>query len=107
MRKLMTAVLLTALVATVASSPLWAKTYSFRLSQAASINGTQLTPGAYKLELNGNNEALIYRNGKLLTKATVEVKPRTNGSTRNSVLRNADGAITEIRLKKQVVVFVR
>ena len=31
MRKLMTAVLLTALVATVASSPLWAKTYSFRL----------------------------------------------------------------------------
>lgn len=107
MRKLMTAVLLTALVATVASSPLWAKTYSFRLSQASSINGTQLTPGAYKLELNGNNEALIYRNGKMLTKATVEVKPRTNGSTRNSVLRNADGAITEIRLKKQVVVFVR
>ena len=107
MRKLMTAVLLTALVATVASSPLWAKTYSFRLSQAASINGTELTPGVYKLELNGNNEALIYRNGKMVTKATVEVKPRTNGSTRSSVLREADGAITEIRLKKQVVVFVR
>jgi len=43
----------------------------------------------------------------MVVKATVEVKPRTNGSTRNSVLRNADGAITEIRLKKQVVVFVR
>ncbi len=95
------------LVATVASSPLWAKTYSFRLSQAASINGTELTPGVYKLELNGNNEALIYRNRKLVAKAPVEVKPRTNGSTRGSVLRKADGAITEIRLKKQVVVFVR
>ncbi len=107
MRKLMTAVLLTALVATVASSPLWAKSYSFRLDQASSIGGTQLKPGAYRLKLNGNNEALIYRNRKLVVKATVEVKPRTNGSTRNSVLRNADGAITEIRLKKQVVVFVR
>ena len=43
----------------------------------------------------------------MVAKATVEVKPRTNGSTRSSVLRNADGVITEIRLKKQVVVFVR
>lgn len=107
MRKAITTFLLAALVASVASIPLWAKTYSFTLNREASINGTQLAPGVYKLELNGKSEALVYRNGKLMAKSTVEVKPRSNGTNSRSVLHGTDGSIAEIRLKKQVVVFVR
>lgn len=107
MRKLFTVTFALALVAVLAASPVLAKTYSFKLFQNGKINDTQLKPGSYKLELNDNGEALIYEGKELVTKARVEVKPRTNGATRASVLLDAEGNILEVRTKKQVVVFVR
>lgn len=106
MRRLITAMATLALVAALAASPVMAKTHSFKLHRDAKINSTQLNPGTYKLELNGNGEGLIYRNNKLVTKAAVEVKPRTNGISRG-VEFDSDRNVVEIRTKNQIVVFVR
>ena len=107
MHKLITATFIIALAAAVTASPLLAKTFTFKVSQTCSINGTELEPGSYKLKLNDNNEAEIYRGKKKLVTAKVEVKPITNNRNRSSVLRTADGSISEIRFKDQVVVFTR
>lgn len=107
MRTLFTVTVAIALVAALTASPLWAKTHSFKLFRDGSLNGTELPAGTYKLELNGQGEALIYRNGEMLVKAKVEVKPLSNSATNNSVLQLSDGTVREIRLKKEVVVFVR
>lgn len=106
MRRLFIGTMALALVATLAASPVLAKTHSFKLSREAKINGTQLDRGTYKLELNGNGEALIYRNKKLVTKAAVKVKPRMNGE-RYEVVFDTDGNILEVRTKEQTIVFVR
>ncbi len=105
MRKLFTAVFAIVLVTTLASGPVWAKSgWDFQLYHTREINGTQLERGSYELRLNGNNEAEIYRNRKLITKATVEVRPLKKGTDPKSMLiRN--GVIVEIRTKKEVVVF--
>ncbi|MFB3098048.1 MAG: hypothetical protein ACE1ZZ_05180, partial [Dehalococcoidia bacterium] len=72
------------------------------------INGSQLKgQKTYRLELNGNDEALIYRNQKLVTTAPVEVNPITDGISRNAVVLDSDGTILAIHTKKHVVVFVR
>ena len=107
MHRFLTATLVVALVAAVATSPVLAKTHTFKVRMPCSINGTQLEPGTYKLKLNANNEAEIYRGKDRVVTAKVEVKPLTNSRTRGSVLRGADGSISEIRLKRQVAVFVR
>jgi len=107
MRKLFTSSIALALVLALAATPLLAKTHNFTLYQDGKINGTALEAGKYKLELNGDNEALIYRGKELVTKAPVEVKPRKNGSSSGSVLLDAKGNILEVRTKNQVVVFVR
>jgi hypothetical protein len=107
MRRLFTPTIALAIVALVAASPLLAASFDFKLSREATINGTRLEPGTYKLELNGESEALIYRNKELVTKAPVTVKPRTNGTTRASVLVDSSGNVLEVRTKKQVVVFAR
>lgn len=106
MRRLFTVTLLFALVAALAASPLWAKSHSFKLLKDGSINGTPLAPGTYKLEVNGQNEAVIYRDGEVVAKAQVEVRP-AQGERRGSVLQAADGSIREIRLNSSVVVFLR
>ncbi len=106
MRKLFTAAFAIVLVATLASGPVWAKSgWDFQLYRTREINGIQLERGSYELRLNGNNEAEIYRNRKLITKATVEVRPLKKGTAANSVLTNSD-VIVEIRMKKEVVVFL-
>ncbi len=106
MRKLFTAAFAVVLVTTVASGPVWAKSgWDFQLYRTRVINGTQLKRGSYELRLNGNNEAEIYRNRKLITKATVEVRPLEKGTDANSILTNSD-VIVEIRMKKEVVVFL-
>ncbi|MBI4467117.1 MAG: hypothetical protein HY656_06810 [Acidobacteria bacterium] len=107
MRRLFTAALLVALVAVLAASSLWAKTHSFKLFNDATINGTELGPGTYKLELNGQNEAVISRGGEVVVKARVETRPTKGTDQPGSVLRAADGSIREIRLNSLVVVFVR
>lgn len=105
MRKLLTAAFAIVLVSTLASGPVWAKSgWDFQLYRTREINGTQLKRGSYELRLNGNNEAEIYRNRKLITTATVEVHPLKKGTDANSILTKSD-VIVEIRMKKEVVVF--
>ncbi len=106
MRKLFTAAFAIVLVATLASGPVWAKSgWDFQLTRTRVVNGIQLEHGSYELRLNGNNEAEIYRNRKLITKATVEVRPLKRGTDANSILTKSD-VIVEIRMKKEVVVFL-
>ncbi|MBI2956079.1 MAG: hypothetical protein HYY26_02080 [Acidobacteria bacterium] len=107
MRKLFTTAVLIALVAMAAASPLRAEAHKFELTRTASLNGIELSPGSYKLKLNGEGEALIYRGKELVVKSRVEVKPLARGSASASVLQAADGSLREIRLNKKVVVFVR
>lgn len=109
MRKLLTVTLILALAAAVSAGSLAAKSqdHSFNLAREATINGTTLVPGDYQLRLDGNSQAEIYRDGALVTKANVEVKPLTNKSARNSLLFASDGSIREVRMKAKVVVFVR
>ena len=107
MRKLFTLSIALALVLALAATPLLAKTHDFTLYANGKINGATLEPGKYKLELSGDNEALIYRGKELVTKARVEVKPLPSSGNSGSVLLDAKGNVLEVRTKKQVVVFVR
>ncbi len=108
MHRLITTTITLALVTGLAASPVLAKGHSFRLHRDATINGSQLKgQKTYRLELNGNNEALIYHNQKLVTTAPVEVKPITDGKKRTWVVLDSEGTILEIRTKKHVVVFVQ
>lgn len=107
MRKLFTAAFATALVFTLVSGPVWAESkWDFRLNHTREINGTQLEPGSYQLRLNGGNEAEIYRNRKLVAKVPVEVRPLVRSSDAKSILTKSD-VIIEIRMKKEVVIFLR
>ncbi len=108
MHRLITTTITLALAAGLAASPALAKGHSFKLHRDATINGSQLKgQETYRLELNGNNEALIYRNHKLVTTAPVEVKPITDVTTRNTVVLDSDRTVLEIRTEKHVVVFVQ
>ncbi len=108
MHRLITTTITLALATGLAASPALAKGHSFKLYRDATINGSQLKgQKTYRLELNGNDEALIYRNHKLVTTAPVEVKPITDGISRNAVVLDSDGTILAIHTKKHVVVFVQ
>lgn len=107
MHRFLATTLVVALAAAVTASPVLAKTPTFKVHVQCSINGTQLEPGTYRLKLNSSNEAEIYRGKDKVVTAKVEVKPLTDSRNRGSVLRAADGSISEIRLKGQVVIFVR
>ncbi len=106
MRKLFTATFAIMLVASLVSGSVWAKSdWGFELHRTYEINGVQLEHGSYKLQLNGNNEAEIYRKGKLITTATVEVRPLGNRMDPKSMLTSG-GSIREIRTKDEVIVFL-
>jgi hypothetical protein len=108
MNRLITMILALALVIGLAASPALAKGHSCSLHRDATINGSQLKAReTYRMELNGNNEAHIYRGRKLVTTAAVDVRPVTDGETPNSVSLAADGTVLEVRTKKQMVVFVQ
>ena len=109
MRRLFTPAFALALVALVAASPLLAKSIEFTLSQDSRLNGIELKAGTYRMELIGESEAVIYNSHSKVpvAKAAVTVKPLKNGTSRVSVLRDADGNLLEVRSVKQVVVFVR
>ena len=108
MHRLITATITLALATGLAASPALAKGHSFKLHRDATINGSQLKgQKTYRLELNGNDEALIYRNHTLVATAPVEVKPITNGTARTAVVLDSEGTVLEIRTRKHVVVFVQ
>jgi hypothetical protein len=86
-------------------STAFGKTHRVQFMNDAVINGTTLDAGRYKVEVNGDNEALIYSGKELIAKAKVEVQP-LGDATPNSVAQKADGTVIEIRLKDQKIVFV-
>lgn len=96
--------LIAAFISLLLFSPALAKSHSFDLYQAATLNGVELVPGNYKLKLN-EEEAEIHRGGKMIVKAKVEVQPLGEGVLPNTE-RIEGGKLIEIRMKKQVVVFV-
>jgi hypothetical protein len=104
---------LIALVAMLLSPTVWGKspaeksTFKFRLDTAVTVNGVELAPGNYRLELNGASEAVIFKGAAEVTRARVEVKARENASIGSSILRAADGRLLELRFSKTVVVFER
>jgi hypothetical protein len=109
MRKLFALAFASVLVITLASGPVWAKSgWDFELTETGVISRTNtvLEPGRYELRLNGNDEASIYRERKLLTTVPVEVLPLGTGTAANSVLTKS-AVIVEIRMTKEVVVFLQ
>jgi hypothetical protein len=85
--------------------PLLAKTYEFELSKATSLNGVNLDAGVYKLKLNSTlTKAEIWDRGKLAVTARVEVKP-LRSSTRNTVLIDKTGTLSEYRSNKEKIRF--
>jgi len=105
MRNVLLSILVFFLVSLLAISPVWAKSYSFKLHSEASLNGVSLEPGSYKVHLNGDDEAEIFKRGKLVAKAKAELKPLVNGDPPNST-KVKGGQLQEIRFKKQCLVFV-
>lgn len=79
--------------------------HRIEILKTASVSGIQLKPGVYRLGLNGTNEAEIFKGHRLLVKTEIKLVPLANASA-NSVLQTTDGALKEIRLEKERVVFV-
>ena len=104
MKKFFATALAVALIATLATGPVWAKSEKFTLVDTSSLNGVQLEPGRYKINLNGDDEAEIYRRGKLIMTARVAVHPLENEQPHSYA--HSSGKITEIRLKNQKVIFL-
>lgn len=88
----------------VSSGVALAKSHKVEFLSKAVINGVELDPGTYKLELNGDNKVEIYKGKELLVSAQVKVLPLGNVYP-NSVSQKTDGTVVEIRLKKERVVF--
>lgn len=103
MKKVLTAALV--VLMGLAFSPLQAKDHTFKLMSPATLNGTDLEPGEYKLKLNGDNEAEIWRNGEKLATAKVELK-LLNGVLPKTVLVSPEGELKQVRTKEQIVAFV-
>lgn len=76
-----------------------AKTYRITLYQPTVVNGTELKPGDYNLDLNG--EKMIIRQGKVAAEAAV--KPEENGDKYSSTsvryaVRDGKNHLVEVRL---------
>ena len=84
-----------------AVSMIWAGAMSSKVTlfQPSTLNGVELKPGEYKMQVDGDK--LTLQNGK--TKAEASVKPETNGAKYGATsirYNNDDGKmkITEIRI---------
>jgi len=97
--------LLVLLVSTLLVATVFADSHRIELLKAGTINSVKLDAGQYQLVLNDQNEAEIYHRKKLLVTAKVEVLPLGSG-TPGSISQSRDGAVKEIRLKQERVVFV-
>jgi hypothetical protein len=73
-----------------------ASSYKVTFYQPVMINGTQLDPGDYRLELKGDNTAVL-KQGKMTTEAPVKVETASRKFSRSSVLINGN-QVQEIRL---------
>lgn len=70
--------------------------YSITLYQPSVVNGTQLKPGDYKIEVNGDKA--VFKQGKNTVETSVKVEDDANKASSNSI-RYADGnKIQEIRI---------
>ena len=104
MKKLVITTLVILVACALSSGVALAKTHKVQFLNKAVINGVEIQPGTYKLEMNGDNKVEIYKGKELLVSAEVEVLPLGKAYP-NSVSQKTDGRVTEIRLKKERVVF--
>jgi hypothetical protein len=63
-----------ALVALMAGAVVSAETYKFQLGAPATVGSTQLKPGHYVLDVNGNNAVLKTKSGKAIDAKTMVEK---------------------------------
>jgi hypothetical protein len=73
-----------------------ASSYNVTFYQPVTINGAQLKAGDYKLELKGDNRAVI-KQGKTVTEVPVKVQNESEKFSRSSV-RVSGSQVEEIRL---------
>jgi phosphatidate phosphatase PAH1 len=73
-----------------------ASSYNVTFYQPVTVNGTQLKPGDYKLELKDNNMAVL-KLGETVTEAPVTVKNDSQKHERNTIRLNRS-QLEEIRL---------
>lgn len=92
------------LTTVLTAGSLWAETLNFHLFRDASLNGTHLESGRYKLKLN-DGEAEFYRDGRLVVTAKVEVRPLEKGRLANTT-KIEGGELREIRLKREAITFI-
>ena len=83
----------------------FAESHRIKIIKKASLDGVQLKPGVYRLRVNGTNEAEIYKGGKLLVAAKIEVAPLAT-ATPNSIAQTRTGELKEIRLKTERIVLI-
>ena len=100
--------MLLALTVVALSTVAFAKSYNVTLFQPSTVNGVELTPGDYKLDLT-DSKAVI-RGGKAKVEADVKLENSDDKFTSTSVrYKNGDGKyqVQEIRLggTKTKVVF--
>ena len=73
-----------------------ATTYRVTLFQPSVINGTELKPGEYKVEIN--NDKAVIRSGKTSAEATVKVENNDQKFRTNVVRYGPESRVQEIRL---------
>ena len=83
--------------ATLALAANAATTYKLTLFQPTVINGTELKPGDYKIELNGD-KAVFNKQGKAVIEAPVTVQETTAKFPTNMVRYMEGQKVQEIRL---------
>ena len=99
-------VLVPVLVSFMTLFPLFAKSYKFELTREASLNGVSLDAGVYRLKLNSTRtKAEIWKRGKLAVRARVDVTP-LGISTKNTVLVDKTGNLSEYRSDRDKIRFV-
>ncbi len=88
------------------AAPVMGKEISFRLDDDLKLNGTDLQSGRYKLVINGDGTAEIFRGKQSVTTARVELKS-LDGVLPNTVTYDRNLNLREIRTKEERVVFVQ
>jgi hypothetical protein len=73
-----------------------ASSYNVTFYEPVTVNGTQLKPGDYKLELKSDSMVVI-KQGKTATEAPVKVETESHAFSRSSVRLNGT-QLEEIRL---------
>ncbi|HUG43128.1 MAG TPA: hypothetical protein VMN76_02700 [Acidobacteriota bacterium] len=104
--KLLSRVMLAAGTLLLLAAPVMGKEVNFRLDDDLKLNGVELKSGRYKLVINGDGTAEIFRGKTLVTTAKVELKS-LDGVLPNAVNYDKNLNLREIRTKDERVVFVQ